>query len=268
MNRHPSSLLLSSGDENMSGATETKGASDTMNSLAELAINAHGGLDRWRQFDKVSADLAQGGVLWQVKGQAGTLDKTNVTVGLRSEWASHSPFGAAGRRSRFEPGKVALEAADGAVLEELRQPRQSFAGHTLQTPWTDLQLAYFAGCAMWTYLNFPFLLAWSGVASEELSPWKENGASWRRLAVRFPDSIATHSSKQTLYIDESGLMRRHDYDVEIAGNTPGAHYIDTYVEVSGIRFPTVHRIFARQPDASVNRDPLVVSIDLSNIELR
>jgi hypothetical protein len=267
MDRHPSSSLLGRSNENMSDTTETKGATDTMNSLAELAINAHGGLDRWRQFEKVSADLAQGGVLWQVKGQAGTLDKTNVTVGLRSEWASHSPFGAAGRRSRFEPGKVGLEAADGAVLEELRQPRQSFTGHTLQTPWTDLQLAYFAGCAMWTYLNFPFLLAWPGVASEELSPWKEDGASWRRLAVHFPDSIATHSSKQTLYIDESGLMRRHDYDVEIAGNTPGAHYIGTYVEVSGIKFPTVHRIFARQPDASVNRDPLVVSIDLSNIEL-
>jgi hypothetical protein len=239
-----------------------------MNSLAKLAIDAHGGLDRWKQFEMVSADLAQGGVLWQVKGQAGMLDKTNVTVGLRSEWASHSPFGTAGRRSRFEPDRVAIESADGAVLEELRQPRRSFAGHTLQTPWTDLQLAYFAGCAMWTYLNFPFLLAWPGMTCEELSPWKENGESWRRLGIQFPDGIATHSSNQTLYIDESGLLKRHDYDVEIAGNTPGAHYIENYVQVSGIRFPTVHRIFARQADANVNRDPLVVSIDLSNIELR
>jgi len=55
----------------MSGATETKGATDTTNPLAELAINAHGGLDRWRQFEKASADFAQGAVLWQVKGQAG-----------------------------------------------------------------------------------------------------------------------------------------------------------------------------------------------------
>jgi hypothetical protein len=193
-----------------------------MNSLAKLAIETHGGLDRWSKFDKVSADLEQGGVLWHLKGQAGTLDKTNVAVGLRSEWASHSPFGKAGRRSKFEPGRVALEAADGVVLEELREPRKSFAGHTLETPWTELQLAYFAGCAMWTYLNTPFLLAWPGVTSEELSPWKENGESWRRLSVGFPDSIATHSSRQTLYIDESGHLKRHDYDVEIAGGAPGA----------------------------------------------
>jgi hypothetical protein len=238
-----------------------------LNSLAKFAIEAHGGLDGWRQFETVSADLVQGGVLWQLKGQAGTLDKTNVTVGLRGEWASHSPFGKAGRRSKFEPGRVALEAADGVVLEELREPRKSFTGHTLETPWTELQLAYFAGCAMWTYLNTPFLLAWPGVVSEELSPWKEDGESWRRLSVGFPDSIATHSSRQTLYIDESGHLKRHDYDVEIAGAAPGAHYIDAYTDVSGIKFPTTRRIFVRQPDGSVNREPLVVSIDLSNIQL-
>ena len=113
----------------------------------------------------------------------------------------------------------------------------------------------------------PFQLAWPGVVSEELSPWREDGESWRRLLVTYPRSIATHSTKQTLYFDEFGLMKRHDYDVEIAGGTPAAHYMSSYVEVSGIKFPTVHRIFARQPDASVDRDPLVVSIDLSNIRL-
>ena len=84
---------------------------------------------------------------------------TNVTVGIRSEWASHAPFGASGARSSFEPHRVALESPTGEVLEELRKPRASFASHTLETPWSALQLAYFAGCAMWTYLNTPFLLA-------------------------------------------------------------------------------------------------------------
>jgi len=30
-----------------------------------------------------------------------------------------------------------------------------FAGHTVETPWTALQLAYFADEAMWTYLPSP-----------------------------------------------------------------------------------------------------------------
>jgi hypothetical protein len=51
-------------------------------------------------------------------------------------------------------------------------------------------------------------------------------------------------------------LKRHDYDVEITGGTLGAHYIDGYVEVSGIKFPTVRRIFARLADGGVNRDPV------------
>lgn len=105
-----------------------------MNELAELTIKAHGDLKRWGQFESVSAHLDQGGALWALKGQVGTLDHTNVTAGLRSEWASHAPFGPSGARSRFEPHRVALESPAGEVLEELREPRASFAGHTLETP--------------------------------------------------------------------------------------------------------------------------------------
>ncbi|TWB07012.1 hypothetical protein [Bradyrhizobium stylosanthis] len=238
-----------------------------MTKLSELAIEAHGGLQRWKQFKQVSADLRQGGALWSLKGQPETLQQTTVTVGLRKEWASHAPFGPERRRSRFEPGRVALESVDGTLLDELGDPRSSFASHTLQTPWTELQLAYFAGCAMWTYLNTPFVLAWPGVETEEMEPLRMSDGLWRRLAVRFPKDIATHSAVQTLYFDADGLLKRHDYDVEIAGNTPGAHLISDYVEVSGIRFPTKRRIFARQPDGSFSTEPLVVSIDLSNIRL-
>jgi len=164
-----------------------------MTRLKELAIEAHGGLQRWQQFEQVSADLLQGGVLWPLKGPPRTLERTRVAVGLWKEWASHAPFGAGGRRSRFEPGRVALEAEDGAVLEERLAPRASFAGHTLQTPWTQLQLACFAGCAMWTYLNMPFVLAWPGVETEELEPWPTDGGDWRRLAVRFPP-VSRHTA--------------------------------------------------------------------------
>ncbi|WP_395665968.1 hypothetical protein [Methylocella sp.] len=238
-----------------------------MSRLRDYVIEAHGGLPLWRQFEQVSADLDQGGVLWSVKGFPHTLERTSVAVGLKTQWASHAPFGSGGRRSRFEPGRTALESADGAILEDLSDPRASFAGHTLQTPWTELQLAYFAGCAMWTYLNMPFLLAWPGMESEELEPWPTDDGDWRRLAVRFPADIATHSALQTLYFDGDGLLKRHDYNVEIAGNTPGAHFVSDYVEVSGVSFPTRRRIFARRPDGGFSPEPLVVSIDLSNIRL-
>jgi hypothetical protein len=77
--------------------------------------------------------------------------------------------------------------------------------------------------------------------------------------------MATHSSTQTLYINGKGLLKRHDYDVEIAGGMPGAHYIEGYEDVSGIMFPTKRRIFPRQADGTASPEPLVVSIALSDI---
>ncbi|WP_146030343.1 alpha/beta fold hydrolase [Methylocella silvestris] len=123
------------------------------------------------------------------------------------------------------------------------------------------------GIAMWTYLNMPFLLASPGVISRPAGEWRENGETWQRLDVTFPPGIATHSTLQTLYIDDVGLLKRHDYNVEIAGNTPGAHYVDGYVEAQGLLFPTARRIYPRQPDGSSLAEPLVVSIDLSDIRL-
>ena len=121
-----------------------------MNELAELAIDAHGGLHRWKRFSALSVHVTNGGVLWAAKGKAGVLDDVTITVDLRNEKASHWPFGSPDRRSRFEPQRVALENANGRVVEELRHPRSSFMGHTLGTRWSDLQLVYFVVCAMWT----------------------------------------------------------------------------------------------------------------------
>jgi len=249
----------------MAGTYKTVKASTP--DLATLAIEAHGGLEHWKRFSTVSVHGINGGVLWGAKGKAGVLDNVTVTVDLCNEKVSHWPFDSPDRRSRFEPQRVALENANGKIVEELLQPRSSFKGHTLETPWTDLQLAYFAGCAMWTYLNTPFLLVRPGVESEEIEPWQEAGETWRRLKVRFPTDIATHSTEQTLYFDQTGLLKRHDYDVEISGGTPAAHYVSDLKEFFGIVFPTKRRIFARQPDGRSVPEPLVVSIDLDKLVL-
>jgi hypothetical protein len=237
-----------------------------MNDLAKFAMDAHGGLDRWRQLKTVSARLVVGGVLWGLKGKDGILNDVHVTADLRKEWASHWPFTKPNRHTSFQPDRVAIETSDGGVVEERFNPRESFKGHIFDTPWDDLQLAYFAGYAMWTYLNTPFLFALPGVEAEEIQPWQENGEVWRRLKATFPPSIATHSTVQTFYFDQTGLLKRHDYDVDISGGTSGAHYVSELKEFSGIMVPTKRRVFGRQPDGKAVPTPLVVSIDLSEVE--
>jgi hypothetical protein len=235
--------------------------------LAQFAIEAHGGLERWSRFSTISAHLIQGGVFWGAKGKADVLRDVTVKVDLRNEKVSHWPFGSEDRRSRFEPQRVALENANGEVIEELLQPRSSFKGHTFETPWTDLQLAYFVGCAMWTYLSTPFFLARPDIQSEEIEQWQEGGETWRRMKVRFPKDIATHSTEQILYFDQQGLLKRHDYHVEISGDIAAAHYVSDIKKFSGIVFPTKHRIFGLQPDGHAAPEPLVVSIDIDQLVL-
>jgi len=49
----------------------------------------------------------------------------------------------------------------------------SFAGHAPESPWSTLQLAYFAGYAMWTYLTQPFTFTTPGIVTNELEPWAQ-----------------------------------------------------------------------------------------------
>ena len=105
-----------------------------------------------------------------------------------------------------------------------------------------------------------------GVTTEELEPWREDGEVWRRLRVTFPASVATDGRVQTFFVGPDGLLRRHDYDAEVLGGIAAAHYLHDYRQVSGIQVPTRRRVFPRGPDGVPTPEPLVVSIDLSEVE--
>src|SRR6202041_539269 len=120
--------------------------------------------------------------------------------------------------------KMPLGARSRSVTIRARR----FAAHTQETPWDTLHAAYFNGYALWTYLTQPFLYAYPGFKTMELEPWEEAGETWRRLKVVFPEQIASHAREQVTYFGPDGLMRRHDYAVDVLGGAQGAHYIDDY----------------------------------------
>jgi hypothetical protein len=239
-----------------------------MNDLLNRTIEAHGGLDRWNNVNHISARIKVGGVTWEIKKQPGILNDIYVTVDTKRQYSSHYPFIDSDWHTNFQADRVAIEDGDGKVIEELLHPRMSFHDHSIETPWTRLQLAYFAGYAMWTYLNAPFNFADPEYKVDELDPWSEEGQTFRRLRVTYPESIATHGPVQTFYIDESGLIRRHDYDVEVFGGSGAVHYLSDYIEVEGIKIATKRRVYLRSKDnTAVVPVPLLVSVDLSEIKL-
>lgn len=216
-----------------------------MNQLLGNVLAAHGGIDRWNKYQKIEATIVTGGGFFAFKGMLQDPAPRHMSVWLHEERSSVLPYGAPDQRTMFTPDRIAIEKLDGTVVAERRAPKDSFAGHQMSTPWDPLQRAYFNGEAMWTYLTTPFLLAMKGVQVEETEPWREGTETWRVLRAYFPGSIETHSLMQDFFFGESDFMlRRHDYNVNIAGGFPAAQLTSDYEIANGIRLQKA-RLYTR-----------------------
>ncbi|WP_445143338.1 hypothetical protein [Dyella sp. Tek66A03] len=238
-----------------------------MSNLLDTAIAAHGGLERWQQIKKLTAHAAIGGGTWHLKGWPDVFADVQVSIDPHRQHTEFSPFVTMGRHTFFEPGRVAIMTDDGKAIEQRESPRQAFEGHVLTTPWDALHLAYFSGYAMWTYLTTPFLFKLPGFQTEEIEPWEESGEVWRRLKVIFPADIHSHSREQVFYFDASGLLRRHDYSVDVIGGTTSANYALEPKTFGGIVYPSKRRVYTAGPDNRPLRDRVVLSIDIHNIDI-
>lgn len=240
-----------------------------MTQLRDFVVASHGDIERWRAFSTLTAQVRAGGVLWGLKGQAGVLDTYTATLDLRRQFSVHSPFGGKDLRATYAPERVTVQTSSGEVVEERDVPLDSFEGHVLDTPWDRLHAAYFAGYAMWNYLTEPFLFTEPGFQFEELEPWTEDGETWLRLQVTFPERIATHARVQTYYIDDNGLIRRHDYypDVFGHGDRPTAHYSWDHTEYDGFVFPTKRSVHLTDENGQKVPEPVIISIELDDVTL-
>src|SRR3546814_15461964 len=74
-------------------------------------------------------------------------------------------------------------------------------------PWDSQHIIYFSGYAIWTYLTTPFLFARPGFEVQEIDPWDGEGEVWRRLRVKFPPDVPSHSAEQTFYLGPAEIGR-------------------------------------------------------------
>lgn len=236
-------------------------------SLLDDVIAAHGGIARWTRVSTIDGDMSITGAMWARKGWPDALKSVHVTIETRKQWTSYRPFIAADRRSICTPDLTVIETLDGRRLDERRNPRAAFEGHTPATPWDEINLAYFSGYAIWNYLTTPFLFALPGIKAEEIEPRSNGGAMHRRLKVIFPDSIATHGPEQVFHVGEDNLISRVDYSAVVVGNLPTAHIMTDYRDFDGIKIATRRRAYRRNPDGSADPSLVAVAIDIADLRL-
>jgi len=237
-----------------------------VNNLLDLAVKAHGGLERWDKVKSVTVSAAITGAIWFVKGKGDALKDIVMTIETKKERLT-TDFPGQDRRSIFDPARIVIEKTDGTLIDARSDPEKSFQGEQRDTPWDDIDVAYFCGEALWTYLNTPFLYTHEGFVTEELCSIHVEGETWRRLKVTFPDSVKSHSREQISCFGPDGLLRRHDYTVDILGGATGLNYASGYRDVDGIIVPTKRRIYAYEGDYQLVKEPLLVAIDMAEISL-
>ena len=186
-----------------------------MNDLLDFVLDAHGGLKRWSDVSTLTAKLAAGGPFWGQQGFPDAFLDETLTIDTRRQHAVFTPWTAPGQSLTFDtdPERVVLQTADGQTIASRASPRSSYAGRDLYSPWDALQLGYFLSYGMWNYLTTPFLLTYPGVQAREISPWQEDGQTWRRLTCHLPRQ---HHHPQR----RAGLLLRR----RRAAPPPGLHH--------------------------------------------
>ena len=238
-----------------------------MNDLLERAVAVHGGLDRWNQVKSITVDASITGALWNVKGKPDALKDVRFEVDTKRQLLTMD-FVGQDKRSVFEPLRVVIQHPDGTLIDARDEPERSFDGHQLETPWDNLHIAYFTGEALWTYLNLPFLYTWPGFITEEIAAIEVDGEAWRRLKVTLPEHIKSDTREQISCFGPDGLLRRHDFTIDVIGGATGMLYASDYRDVDGIIVPATRRGYAWQGDYQRVPEPLLVAIDMGEITIR
>lgn len=235
--------------------------------LLDFIITAQGGLQPWQHAHTIDADVTYGGPFWEFKGVPDFVDTDHVIADVhRQHVVLHQP---SGRTIEYDKQADAVTVTEtNGDVDVLKQPRRSFDGYTQDTKWTVAQAGYFRAYATWSYLVEPYLFTYRGVETTEIDPWSEDGQTWRGLSVTFPSTVDAHNTTQLYYFDDNGFQRRMDYQPEVNGGSPTAHYDTARETFDGVVVTTRRRIHVRNADRTPDRSWTPITLDVSGVTLR
>ena len=233
-----------------------------MDELLTEAVEAHGGLSRWREISSLEGRIA-------VSVAGSTPAAPKVELALMA--STHLPLICL---EDVRPGGLLCTFGD----DEMRLYRKS--GELLQ--WRnrdDLQVGRSRGgalevedifrssAALWAALNAPFLFTWPGFVTREISASIGDCGPVRRLLVGFPPGLGGDMQVAIVSFDSDGLMRSMRYAAESHGLTPILTATE-HAQHDGIVVGKRQFIQSKlsRPDGGV--DSLALSLDVKQLRFR
>ena len=232
--------------------TRRVSSSAALSPTAARAIEVLGGAERWLAANRVEAVVFVSGLAWWLKMRR-PVPSTRVVFDLHAPHARLDPVDRSGLVGILDGKDARLEDRDGSVVARRPHAGQYFPGGRRAFYWDSLDLAYFAGHALWNYFTFPRLLLRPDIE------WREIGENL--LEAHFPSGLPTHCKVQRFHFDrETGLLSRHDCTLEAVG--AWAHVsqiVSDYRERDGIPYFGLRTVYFRRPDGSIRRWPRLIT---------
>ncbi|HEY2042696.1 MAG TPA: hypothetical protein VGH11_08470 [Jatrophihabitans sp.] len=230
--------------------------------LLSEVVEAHGGAARWAKAQTVSAHVQVRGLLptWKFPGRPLEDYHYHQKVDIHGLRNVMDGFPTAELTCTFSHDEVRVES-DGKVIERRTQARRGFHGLGAVRRirrWGIIDSAYFVGYAMSNYMSHPYRLTRPEFYVQRGEDWRGDNQIWRRLQVEYPSGFDSHCHRETFYIDERGLIRRHDYLPDVFTEArllarllpiplKAAHFTCRHREVDGLIFPTFRRVMLAPP---------------------
>jgi hypothetical protein len=204
-------------------------------SLLDECLAAYGGLKRWQAKEAVEVRVSARGQAFWMKGNGRPLTNARCRVRTTGQHVEFADWPAS--------GQSAILTSEEARIGERSRERPIFGRR-----WDELDFVAFGGAAMWTYMSLPFVLA----------DWGAEELPGRRLRFRVPEPIRSHCRDQTLHLDESCLIVKHEYVAESFGQWARAVHVSSRFETfDGLPVPTRRRVRLKP------FSPVLVKVDVS-----
>lgn len=212
----------------------------------ERAIERHGGMKRYEQVDRIICEIyTLGGFGMARRGLNTKFPMPRiVTLMPRENRAILHDFPSPGRECHFDNGRVAEVAkGEAPVFVEDNYRVKMMSVSRFRRPWNTLEAAYFFGYAMTHYTSMPYSL--KGVKVVDFAT-RDSGDWATRIDFEYPPMSHTHSQRETIYFDKSGLLVRHDYRPEVSSPIArAANFSREYKDFDGYLITERREVFFR-----------------------
>ncbi|MTH15851.1 hypothetical protein [Flavobacterium sp. LC2016-01] len=236
-----------------------------MDNLLQDALHAAGGMEIWKKYSTLTAQIRLKGVKSWLESDPGLLENLTFQADLAGGSAQLRNFPERGLYTIFTNDKT-------SVFDEKDNPVSAFDpawgklfDASLQAPWHAIQMMYFIRYTFWKSLTFPFGLTTEGYEYEQGQILEDNGHLYRSLLVQAPDD-SPYGQLMSLFFAQDNLINRTDYETQNEEPVFFTKITSEYAVLNGLIIPTLIQVYHREQDGTYDAENPLIAVEVRSMK--